>query len=192
MQKMLVLASASPRRREILETAGYKFEIHTSNVEEITSGMPANELAMKNALSKASDVYKKLGNSYVVVGADTVVCHNGEILGKPKNEADAKQMLKNLSGGKHSVITGFAIIANGYEKCGCCETEVHFKTLSDEEISAYVKTGEPLDKAGAYGIQERAGLFVTHIVGDYFNVMGLPAASIYPHLTDLGILPEWQ
>lgn len=192
MEKNLILASASPRRSELLSIAGYEFEIKPSNAEEIEKGIPAKELAMKNALAKARDIYKTTNENSVVIGADTVVCLGDMVLGKPKNEENAKEMLKSLSGSEHSVVTGFAVVAQGKEEVGFCETVVKFRNLSEKEIDCYVATKECNDKAGAYGIQERASLFVEGIKGDYFNVMGLPVASLYPILERCGVLPRWQ
>lgn len=192
MSKRLILASASPRRSEILNTAGYTFEIITSNALEISGGYSASEVARLNALEKAREVFARAGVDCVVVGADTVVTCDGIILGKPKDEDDAFLMLKSLSGKKHSVITGFAVLGDKGEKSGFCSTAVEFRPLSDGEIRSYIATGEPLDKAGAYGIQERASLFVKAIEGDFFNVVGLPAAKLSEILSEYGIFPNWQ
>ncbi len=191
MEKTLVLASASPRRSEILSSAGFEFDIITSNASELTGGISACDLAAQNALAKAREVFARKSDA-VVLGADTVVCLGDEILGKPKDRADAFNMLKSLSGSFHSVITGYAVVADGREEIGYCETKVKFRDLSDSEINSYIATGECDDKAGAYGIQERASLFVESIQGDYFNIMGLPVADIYPILKSLGIFPKWQ
>lgn len=192
MKKTLILASASPRRRELLSTAGYEFEIKPSSAEEIEKGVPAKELAVKNALAKARDIYKTAPEGSVVIGADTVVCLGERVLGKPKSPENAREMLEILSGSEHSVVTGFAVVGERGEESGFCETVVKFRQLSQAEINLYVATGECNDKAGAYGIQERASLFVEAIKGDYFNVMGLPVASLYPVLAEFGILPNWQ
>lgn len=191
MEKKLILASASPRRRELLETAGYEFSIITSDVDEIAAGMKGSELARLNALAKARDVFLK-NQSSVVVGADTVVCFGDEVMGKPKNREDAFNMLLSLSGTTHSVITGYAVVSDLGEESGFCETLVKFRNLNENEIKAYVETGECDDKAGAYGIQEKASLFVSKIDGDYFNVMGLPVESLYGLLKKQHIFPKWQ
>ncbi len=191
MEKILVLASASPRRSEILLSAGYEFNIITSSAEEITEGV-ASKIAAENAKSKALAVYKKQPKNAVVLGADTVVCLGDRVLGKPKSREDAVNMLKSLSDSHHSVITGYAVASEEGVKVGYCETFVKFRSVSDEEINAYISTGECDDKAGAYGIQERASLFVEAINGDYFNIMGLPVAEIYPILKSAGIYPKWQ
>ncbi len=192
MKKTLILASASPRRRELLSVAGYEFEIMPSGAEEIEKGIPAKDLAVKNALAKAKDVYKQSPEESVVIGADTVVCVGETVLGKPKSRDHAREMLLMLSNSEHSVITGFAVVGKEGEESGFCETVVKFRPLTHMEIDGYVATGECDDKAGAYGIQERASLFVQGISGDYFNVMGLPVADLYPLLAKFGILPNWQ
>ena len=191
MEKFLVLASASPRRSEILLSAGYEFNIITSAATEITNGAGAI-IAAENAKAKALAVYSQQPENAVVLGADTVVCLNDKVLGKPKSREDAFNMLVSLSNSNHSVITGYAVASKNGVKTGCCETFVKFRPLTDEEINDYVATGECDDKAGAYGIQERASLFVESINGDYFNIMGLPVAEIYPILKSAGIYPKWQ
>ena len=191
MEKFLVLASASPRRSEILLSAGYEFKIITSAATEITEGAGAI-IAAENAKAKALAVYSQQPENAVVLGADTVVCLDNKVLGKPKSREDAFNMLVSLSNSNHSVITGYAVASKEGVKTGYCETFVKFRSLSDEEINDYVATGECDDKAGAYGIQERASLFVEAIKGDYFNIMGLPVAEIYPILKSAGIYPQWQ
>lgn len=178
---MFVLASKSPRRRELLKKIGIQAEIMRADVDESSiEDLPPEQTVIELALLKATDVAKYFrGNTYVI-GADTIVCFDGEILGKPKSIDDAKRMLRLLSGKKHSVYTGYCVvhcksgnIVSKYEK-----TDVYFKELSDREIDAYVKTREPMDKAGAYGIQEKGSLFVEKIDGDYFNVVGLPVCAL--------------
>ena len=191
MEKFLVLASASPRRSEILLSAGYEFKIITSAATEITDGAGAI-IAAENAKAKALAVYSQQPENAVVLGADTVVCLDNKVLGKPKSREDAFNMLASLSGSNHSVITGYAVASKEGVKTGYCETFVKFRPLTNEEINDYVATGECDDKAGAYGIQERASLFVEAINGDYFNIMGLPVAEIYPILKSAGIYPKWQ
>lgn len=191
MEKFLVLASASPRRSEILLSAGYEFKIITSAATEITNGAGAI-IAAENAKAKALAVYSQQPENAVVLGADTVVCLDNKVLGKPKSREDAFNMLVSLSNSNHSVITGYAVASKEGIKTGYCETFVKFRPLTNEEINDYVATGECDDKAGAYGIQERASLFVEAINGDYFNIMGLPVAEIYPILKSAGIYPKWQ
>ena len=193
MSKKLILASASPRRKEILDTAGYSYEVIPSNADEVMEGECVYSIAELNALAKAREVYDRIGDvDAVVLGADTVVSVDGRPLGKPTDENDAFLMLKSLSGSTHEVISGFAVVcAEGFNS-GFCITKVKFRELSDEEIRAYILTGEPMDKAGSYGIQERACLFAESFEGDFFNIIGLPVEKVFKFLKDFGILPEWQ
>ena len=178
---LFVLASKSPRRRELLKKIGVQAEIMRANVDESSIGELSPEKTVTElALLKASDVAKYFRGDTYVIGADTVVSLDGEIFGKPQNIEDAKNMLRKLSGKKHSVYTGYCVvhcksgnIVSRYEK-----TDVYFKELSDREIDAYIKTREPMDKAGAYGIQEKGSMFVEKIDGDYFNVVGLPVCAL--------------
>jgi len=179
---MLVLASASPRRREILSRFIKDFHVIPSNSEERCSGTP-EECAVELARLKAREVYSRVGGT--VIGADTVVSIDGKVLGKPRDEEEAYEMLKSLSGRVHRVTTGYCIIHGGKEITGSVTTEVKFRDIDDELIWAYIRTGEPMDKAGAYGIQGRAGLFVEWINGDYYNVVGFPMEIIWK-LRELG------
>ena len=184
--KKIILASQSPRRKEIMETAGYDFEIKVSGCEEIVpENVTPKEVAKSLALQKAESVFKDNRDS-IVIGADTIVVLGNEILGKPKNEVDAKEMLKKLSGNTHRVFTGIAVISAEKTVNDVQETEVNFYDLTDEEIDDYIKTGEPMDKAGAYGIQGRGCLFINGICGDYFNVVGLPIALLSKVLQEFG------
>ncbi len=192
MAEKLILASASPRRREILDTAGYTYEPVPSAAAEIMSGLSPDELVMQNALAKARDVASRCESGTVVLGADTVVCLGNSVLGKPSDRESAFAMLRSLSGSTHTVKTGHAVVSDGKEICGVCTTEVSFKELDDDEINAYISTNEPNDKAGAYAVQERACVFVKSFCGDYFNIIGLPIAEIYPVLKQFGISPDWQ
>ncbi len=193
MDKKLILASQSPRRREILDIAGYEYRVVPSNAEELKNSESPSLLAQLNAKAKAKEVFLRLGDeNAVVLGSDTIVTIGNEILGKPTDEKDAFNMLKRLSGSVHYVISGFAVIAKDFEIIGDCCSEVRFKNLSEEDILAYIATGEPMDKAGAYGIQEKASLFVESINGDFFNIVGLPISSISPYLEKAGVLPNWK
>ncbi|WP_258083969.1 Maf-like protein [Thermococcus thermotolerans] len=174
---MLVLASASPRRREILARFLDKFEVIPSRASEECDLRDPTEYALELARRKAWEVYNRVGGT--VIGADTVVSVDGKILGKPKDEEDAFRMLRLLSGRVHRVTTGYCIIHKGTEIAGVVITEVKFRELDDEMIWAYVRTGEPMDKAGAYGIQGKAGLFVEWIRGDYYNVVGFPLEIVW-------------
>ena len=178
----LILASGSPRRRELLSIAGLDFEVIVADIEEkIPDGATPQEAVMSLALQKA-DAVAKQNPERTVIGADTVVVCDGAILGKPKDEADAFKMLRALSGRVHTVCTGVAIIRGSEIKNFCEVTEVEFHELTDDEILAYVRTGEPMDKAGAYGIQGRGCVLVKRINGDYFNVVGLPVSRVYREL----------
>lgn len=179
------LASSSPRRRELLEQVGIPFEVVTSTYEETNQcyGSPA-ELVERQAQGKAMAASVD-GSLQPVIGADTIVAYGNRVLGKPENEEDARRMLHLLSGKVHSVITGVCI---RYDQCVHtfhCETKVHFYTLSDDDIDAYIKTGEPMDKAGAYGIQGKGALFVERIEGSYTNVVGLPVEMVARKLRNI-------
>ncbi|NJE41694.1 Maf-like protein [Thermococcus sp. GR6] len=180
---MLVLASASPRRREILGRFIKDFKVVPSNASEECSLTEPRAYALELARRKAREVYNRVGGT--VIGADTVVSIDGHILGKPKSGEEAYRMLKLLSGRVHRVTTGYCIIHGGEEVSGAVITEVKFRELSDELIWAYIRTGEPMDKAGAYGIQGRGGLLVEWIKGDYYNVVGFPLEIVWK-LRELG------
>jgi len=187
--KTIILASASPRRKEILEKTGLKFKVDKSGCEEKTDpGMRPHEIARFLSREKARHVAAKYRNA-LVIAADTLVVLRGRLFGKPRNEEDAKEMLKALSGKAHSVITGFTIIdtASNKELSRSVQSKVFFKRLSRDEIAAYIRSGEPLDKAGAYGIQGLGALLVRRIEGDFFNVMGLPLHALTISLKKFGV-----
>ena len=173
----LVLASASPRRRELLGLLGLPFEVIASRYDEALvdpiSLAPA-EYVMRLASGKAAEVAGRTSGAAVIIGADTTVVLDGSFLNKPKDAADARQMLRLLSGRTHTVYTGLCLIQGEMVATEFAVTEVTFDPLTDETIAAYVAGGEPLDKAGAYGIQGAALSFIPRIQGDYFNVVGLP------------------
>jgi len=178
----IILASASPRRRELLAQIGLKFEVITSDTDEsFENSMPVEDIVKKLAFEKAHAVAKQVSDdNSIIIGADTVVYYDGIILGKPQDEAHARDMLTMLSGNTHQVLTGFAVIrlcdnkvVAHYEK-----TNVTFRLLSENEIDNYIKTKEPFDKAGGYGIQGLGATFVSGINGDYNNVVGLPLCSL--------------
>ena len=181
--KHIILASASPRRKEILELADLEFDVMPSDAQEITTKTAPNEVVMELASIKAKDIYKKSEKQSMIVGADTVVAYQGQILGKPADEADAKRMLTMLSGQTHEVYTGVCIIEDGKTKTFYEETKVTFYEISDEQIDYYIKTGEPMDKAGSYGIQGKAAVFIKGIEGDYYNVVGFPIARFLQEIT---------
>ena len=181
--KHIILSSASPRRKEILELADLKFDVMPSDAQEITTKTAPNEVVMELASIKAKDIYKKSEKQSMIVGADTVVAYQGQILGKPTDEADAKRMLTMLSGQTHEVYTGVCVIEDGKTKTFYEETKVTFYEISDEQIDYYIKTGEPMDKAGSYGIQGKAAVFIKGIEGDYYNVVGFPIARFLQEIT---------
>ena len=188
----LILASASPRRAEILRNAGIQFEIRKTDVDEsrIVGELPGDyvrRLALAKALSAAAE-YRDPIDKTLILGADTVVVVDADILGKPASQDDARSMLRRLSGRIHEVHTGLALLRKpGAEQRVVEEiTRVHFAPLTDREIEDYIATGEPFDKAGAYGIQGIGGRYVTRIEGCYFNVMGLPLARLWSLLRELG------
>ncbi|MGE5473389.1 MAG: Maf family protein [Ignavibacteriales bacterium] len=185
----IILASSSPRRKELLEGLGLKFKVISSDVDETANEENANLLAEKLAETKAREIARNLDPGYLVVGADTIVCLETEILGKPRDEKEAFEMLKKLSGNTHKVITGIALIesGSGRKMVSHEETIVKFRNLEDKEIRAYIKTGEPMDKAGAYGIQKVGSVLVQRIEGCYFNVVGLPLARLTGMLKEFGI-----
>src|SRR5271163_2384299 len=181
----MILASASPRRAEILRNAGIQFEVRATDVDEsrLADEAPGDyirRLALAKALSAAAE-YRDTGQEALILGADTVVVVDADILGKPVSQDDARSMLHRLSGRVHEVHTGLALLrSSGAEQRVIEEvTQVHFAPLTDREIEDYIATGEPFDKAGAYGIQGIGGRYVTRIEGCYFNVMGLPLARLW-------------
>lgn len=200
----IILASASPRRKELLEQIGLQFDICPAKGEEIITKTIPHEVVQELASQKAKEVaamvksYEDTHEELVtpqdimVIGADTIVAYENEILGKPKDEEDAFRMLSMLSGNTHSVYTGVSIVllaASGkvgeitfYEK-----TDVRMREMNEAEIRRYIETGEPMDKAGAYGIQGKCAIYIDKIDGDYNNVVGLPIAAIYRELKNLGI-----
>jgi septum formation protein len=188
----LVLASASPRRAEILRNAGISFETCASMIDESRRpGELRGDYVRRLALAKARAAAEALPDSgeCLFIGADTVVVADGEILGKPSSDAEAARMLRLLSGSVHEVHTGIAAVRRPRAMEGIVEevTRVTFAPLSDEEIGSYIATGEPFDKAGAYGIQGIGGRYVTRIEGCYFNVMGLPLARLWSLLREFGL-----
>jgi septum formation protein len=187
--KRLVLASTSPRRKKLLESAGLAFECTASGYEEdMTLPLAPMELAKFLSLGKARAVAAQYTDA-VVVGADTFVVDGAEVLGKPHTVERARKTLRQLSGRGHSIITGFSIIdtTTGREISKAVETTVHLKPLTEAEIDAYIATGEPLERAGAYAIQDLGGALIGEINGDYNNVVGLPLDAVLETLADFGI-----
>ena len=185
IQKKIILASSSPRRQFLFRQIGFDFEVVPSNFEEVfDTSMSPQENALGLSKAKAFDIAGKFQNAFVV-GADTIVVLNGDIMGKPTDDSDALLMLKKLSGMEHIVYTGFTIVDRPSNKfiSEIESTAVKFRDLNHEEIINYIKSGSPADKAGAYGIQEWIGLAgIISIEGSYFNVMGLPVQKLYAEL----------
>ena len=184
----IILASASPRRAELLRAAGVEFEVMPAHVDETArTGESPHAYVRRVAEAKASAVAAREGKSSPILAADTTVVVSGRMLGKPEDDADAKRMLRLLSGRAHEVITGVALACGSSLTTGVESTEVEFAALSDDEIDWYVLTGEPRDKAGAYAIQGYASRFITRIAGSYSNVVGLPIALVYDMLKAAGV-----
>lgn len=185
----IILASGSPRRKELLEQIGIDFEVRPGTKEEVIAGEGPEEITRLLALQKAEEAAQECLEDAIIIGADTIVLAGGEILGKPKSLEDAKRMLRLLSDGVHEVYTGVALIRKGRagtEKITFAEkTEVYVYPISDGEIDGYLALGESMDKAGAYGIQGRFGAFIRKIEGSYSNVVGLPAGRVYQELKAL-------
>jgi septum formation protein len=182
----LILASASPRRAELLTSAGYEFSVEIADVDEsVLPGEPPDLYVLRVARAKARDVARRKSGS-VVIAADTTVVARGEILGKPKNASDAIRMLNTLAGTVHEVLTGVVVAAETAEKAEVVRTRVHLLRIDMDEIQWYVDTGEPEGKAGAYAIQGRAARFVDWIDGSWSNVVGLPIATLARMLRELG------
>ncbi len=179
----LILASSSPRRKEILEKIGVEFEVVPSKVEEKPVGDPITT-ARRLSFLKAFDVWKK-NKDALVIGADTLVFLEGFVLGKPRNEEEAVRMLRLLSGRWHKVVTAVSFVGKNVRKTVHDIARVKFRKLSEEEIRSYVSTGEPLDKAGAYGVQGYGATVVERIEGNFFTVMGLPIVKVYEVLKSL-------
>ena len=185
----LILASASPRRAEILREAGFSFLVMSSAVDETPiPGESPSDMVQRLADAKAELVAARAVGPAIIIAADTVVCLDGRIFGKPRSSDDARQMLDRLSGRTHTVLTGVTLIRlPDTERRSFVETTlVHFNELADEEISRYLASDEPRDKAGAYAIQGRGGRYIPRIEGCYFNVVGLPLAHVTRALAELG------
>lgn len=200
----IILASQSPRRKELLEQIGLEFEICPAKGEEVITKTIPEEVVMELSKQKAEEVAAMVSSfgaehkdittpsDIMVIGADTVVAYDGKILGKPADEADAKRMLTMLSGNTHSVFTGVTLVL--IDKSGRAgelvfyeKTDVKMHEMTEKEIQRYIATGEPMDKAGSYGIQGKCAIYIEKIDGDYNNVVGLPITRIYQELKKIGI-----
>ena len=178
-QEKLILASGSPRRAEILTNTGWPFEVRVADVDEsVRENEEPSNYVERLALAKAQKVAAEV-DSAIVLGADTTVVVNGEILGQPENDDDAKRMLRLLSGRWHEVLTGVALVTSRRHVVAHRRTELKFADMTAQDIDWYVATGEPRGKAGAYAVQGRAALFIKEIRGDYYNVVGLPIRLVY-------------
>lgn len=180
----IILASQSPRRKELLGLLRLDFTIQVADIDEtMDPDLPARDEVARVSRLKAEAIIREPED--IVIAADTIVVCENEVLGKPKDEADAFRMLKLLSGRDHQVMTGMTVL-KGQQVVSCTEiTDIHFRELSDKEILAYIQTGEPMDKAGSYGIQGGAAVFAEKLVGDYFNVVGLPVCRLHQILQTL-------
>ena len=184
----IVLASQSPRRKELLGKMGLEFTTKAPEIDETAlSGLPARQLVEALSREKALWAARQEDPEAIVIGSDTVVVRDGEILGKPASPAQAEEMLASLSGRSHEVCTGVTVCQGDRVVSQVEVTQVTFRTLTPQEIARYVRTGEPMDKAGAYGAQGKAALFVRGIEGDFFNVMGLPLCRLGEMLKEQGV-----
>lgn len=191
INKKIILASASPRRKELMEQAGYQFEIQVSHREETYVSTTPDEIVKELSLLKASDIASaNKKENLVVIGADTVVAYDGCILGKPETKEHAFQMIQSFQGDKHQVYTGVAILS--YDEAGretvinhAVKTDVYVNPMTEEEIWAYIHSDNIMDKAGSYGIQSGFSIHIEKIEGDYFNVVGLPISYIYEALKQI-------
>lgn len=190
-KKKIILASASPRRKELMQQAGYEFEIQVSHKEEHYISETPEEIVKELALMKATDVAgQNERKDLIVIGADTVVSYHGAILGKPKSKEDAFRMIQGFQGDKHQVYTGVAILsydAEGKENITnyAVKTDVYVNAMTEDEIWNYIESDQVMDKAGSYGIQSGFAIHIEKIEGDYFNVVGLPISSIYEVLKEI-------
>lgn len=190
-KKKIILASASPRRRELMQQAGYEFEVQVSHKEETYISETPDDIVKELALLKARDIAEQNeAKNLVVIGADTVVAYQGAILGKPSSKEDAFAMIQSFQGDKHQVYTGVAILS--YDEEGnetvvnhAVKTDVYVNSMTDEEIWKYIESDNVMDKAGSYGIQSGFAIHIEKIEGDYFNVVGLPISYIYNILKDI-------
>lgn len=182
----LILASGSPRRVEILTSVGWEFEKHAADVDEsLRNGEAPEDYVVRLACEKAEAVAAKFSDS-IVLGADTTVVIDGEILGKPIDMDDARRMLRVLSGNWHEVLTGVAVVENGSTRFAMQRTRVKFIEMTDDEIEFLAEKGDPLDKAGAYAVQAQAALFIEKVEGEYWNVVGLPINLVYELIAQKG------
>ena len=184
---MLILASQSPRRKDLLSMLGLDFTVITAHIDETMDENLSVEDAVAEVCKRKAEAVAKDHPHDTIIAADTIVVVEDTVLGKPRTEDHAKEMLRWLSGRSHWVMTAFCLWQNGQAQTHVEKTNLRFKPLSEEEINAYVATGSPMDKAGAYGIQDQAAIFVEALEGDYYNVMGLPVCALVKALRKNGI-----
>ncbi|MCM8900347.1 Maf family protein [Caldicoprobacter algeriensis] len=186
----IILASASPRRSDLLTQMGLKFEVIPSDQEEkVVDDLPTHRLVVELALKKVESVAKRVQGCALIIGADTIVVKGDKVLGKPKDEDEAFRMLMELQGQVHEVITGLAVMEVPARKCVTAyeKTVVEMASLTRQEVEGYIRTGEPMDKAGAYGIQGLGGILIKRIEGCYYNVVGLPIHRLWMILKEFGV-----
>ena len=187
-QPQIILASRSPRRHELVGRMGLAFQVMVPDIEEhMDRALPPHKLVETISLEKARAVGGQVGEGPIIIAADTVVALDGALLGKPRDRAEARRMLTALQGRHHQVYTGFTVLQGGRAITRSEETEVVFRRMTDAEIGQYISTGEPMDKAGAYGIQGYGAMLVESLRGDYFNVMGLPVCALAGVLKEFGV-----
>lgn len=187
----IILASASKRREELLAQVGVQCEVIPSQIDENVDAPDPGTLVETLSAAKAEDVANQLDDDFVVIGADTVVVKDGAVYGKPSDEAEARQMLSSLQGARHEVYTGVTLISvtagEGLIDTFHVRTIVDVMPMSDAQINAYVQSGEPMDKAGGYGIQGRGAAYIRDVAGDFFNVVGLPISTVLSRLENMGV-----
>jgi len=184
----LILASQSPRRQQLMAQIGLEFSVMVTDIDEtMDASLPPKDEVLRLSIEKAEAAAQSAHKDAIIVAADTIVVLNDRVLGKPRNAEEAVQMLQSLSGNTHRVMTGVTVYKHGVADSFVEETDVQFRPLSKAEIEAYVATGEPMDKAGAYGVQGTGCLFVSSLNGDYYNVMGLPLCRLCSHLRAAGV-----
>jgi septum formation protein len=189
--RRLVLASASPRRRKLLEEAGFDFDVHVPRIREVLLGRESPDfMAQRLAREKAQSIASSYESDSCVLGADTAVVLDSTLLGKPRDGMEAVEMLARLSGRTHSVLTGYALVVPGSDRivAGVVESRVRMRSISNDEAHSYVATGEPLDKAGSYALQGIGAKFVEALEGSRSNVIGLPLEAVVPRLESLGVV----
>ena len=184
----IILASKSPRRKELLELLDLDFKIITADIDEtMNPTLPVADEVMRLSYEKAAAIKPQVSDDTIIISADTIVELDGVVMGKPKDKDDAFKMLKSLSGNTHNVLSGVTVMQGEKHVSKTVVTQVNFRDISDDEINTYIETLEPMDKAGSYGIQGRGSKFVSGIVGDYFNVVGLPVCELSLILKEFNI-----